>query len=305
MKLSKRNSFPVLAILLVMQACEMPAANTPPPAGPDTLDTVVAETVIAARTQSAIPGTLLSPEPASSTFTPEPPPTQTSTITSTPTPVFTSTPLVPLISVSVATNCRSGPGRVYDYRGALLVGKTAEVLARDPAGNYWFIRNPDSEGEFCWVWGEYAAVSGYIAALPVYTPPPTPTPTFTPLPTFTPTPAPSFKASYSSMDTCGTSWWVDIKLRNNGSVSFKSYGITVKDITTDFTLTDLSDGFTDIDGCLAMTTKDIIAPQDTYLLSAPAFSYNLAGHELRLTLTLCSGTGQKGLCTTDKFDILP
>jgi hypothetical protein len=194
---------------------------------------------------------------------------------------------------------------VYDYRGALLVGKTAEVLARDPSGNYWFIRNPDSEGDFCWVWGEYATVSGYIAALPVHTPPHTPTPTFTPLPTFTPTPAPSFKASYSSMDTCGTSWWVDIKLRNNGSVSFKSYSLTVKDVTTDFTLTDLSDGFTDIDGCLAMTTRDIIAPGDTYLLSAPAFSYNLAGHELRLTLTLCSGTGQKGLCATDKFDILP
>ena len=62
----------------------------------------------------------------------------------TPTPVFTSTPGIPLISVTVATNCRVGPGKVYDRVGALLVGQVAEVVGRNLNGNYWYIRNPNT-----------------------------------------------------------------------------------------------------------------------------------------------------------------
>jgi hypothetical protein len=188
---------------------------------------------------------------------------------------------------------------VYDYEGALLVGETAEVFARDPTGNYWYIRNPDSGAEFCWLWGNYATIVGNVSILPVYTPPPTPTATLTP------TPAPSFKASYSSLDLCNTDWWVDLKITNNGSVSFKSVNILVRDTVTDVEKVDLSDGFTDLDGCLKTTTKDIIAPGDTYLLSAPPFAYDPTGHKLRVTLTLCSDTGQKGKCITNKFDLTP
>jgi hypothetical protein len=303
MDLSRRITIPVLALLLSVLACEAPVTFTPAP-DLNQLNTAVAQTVNAALTLSIVPGSSLPTGTSTSTFTPEAP-SLTPTETSTPTAVFTFTPLVPLISVSVATNCRSGPGKVYDYRGALLVGMSAEVLARDPSGNYWYIRNPDSEGNLCWVWGNYATISGNILNLPVYTPPPTPTPTFTPLPTLTSTPAPFFKASLSSLDSCATSWWVDIKLKNNGAVSFKSYSITIKDRATDVTQADLSDGFTDIDGCLLTTTKDSIAPQETYLLSAPAFPYNLAGHELHIILTLCSETGQKGICATDKIDLTP
>ena len=92
------------------------------------------------------------------TFTPLPP-TNTPTPTLSPTPIFTFTPLTPQISVSVATNCRAGPGKAYDRVGALLVGEFAQVVGRNPTGNYWYIRNPDSSTGFCWVWGEYATLS--------------------------------------------------------------------------------------------------------------------------------------------------
>ena len=91
-------------------------------------------------------------------------PTQTPSATA----FFTVTSSVPQIRVSVPTNCRVGPGKVYDLVGALLVGEVAQVIARDPTGNYFYIPNPDSPGDYCWVWGEYATISGSLAGIPIY-----------------------------------------------------------------------------------------------------------------------------------------
>jgi len=127
--------------------------------------------------------------------TPERDTPQSSIPTETPSPTFavtatvtlTPTPEVPTISVSMDTNCRKGPGTVYDYIGALLVGETAEVVGASMDGEYWIIKNPDRAGE-CWLWGRYATVTGPTEALPKYTPPPTPTPIATATPTVTATP---------------------------------------------------------------------------------------------------------------------
>lgn len=105
------------------------------------------------------------------TETPAPTMTMTATIT------LTHTPEQALVSVSTDTNCRSGPGTIYDYVGALLVGEQAEVVGRTEDGNYWIIKNPDRDGE-CWLWGQYANVQGETTLLPMYTQPPTPTPAF-------------------------------------------------------------------------------------------------------------------------------
>lgn len=309
MKLSRRISIPALAVFLGVLACEVPATATPAPADLNLLNTIVAGTVIAARTQSMVPGSPMPVETASGTFTPESPAltsteTATATITSTSTPIYTFTPLVPLISVSVATNCRSGPGKVYAYRGALLVGMSAEILARDPGGNYWYIRNPDSADNFCWVWGEYATITGNVLSLPIYTPPPTPSVTFTPLATLTPTPGPGIKISYTSMDSCA-GWWVEFKLTNTGGINLRSVEIEVFDSDTHVTLTNLTDGFTDNNGCLTSTTKDVLIPENSTVVSAPAFAYDPSGHEIELTVTACSKTGQSGLCNKRKIEFIP
>ncbi|HEY6074991.1 MAG TPA: hypothetical protein VIV15_16835, partial [Anaerolineales bacterium] len=223
---SSNRIFPAITLLaLIAIACGMTPSI--PTLAPNTISTLIQGTVDAALTQSAVPilPFLTPSETGTPTFTLTPePPTLTPTSTLTPTPTLTFTPIIPLISVSVPTNCRSGPGKVYDYRGALLVGEVAEVLARDPTGNYWYIRNPDSAGNFCWLWGRYATITGNSLILPVYTPPPTPTPTFTPKPTFTPTASPNFKAAYTSLDTCN-GWWVEVSLKNTGTVTFRSVGI--------------------------------------------------------------------------------
>jgi hypothetical protein len=265
--------------------------------------------VIADLTQNAPQPTLSATleSTSTSTFTPTFTPTETLTPTSTlsATPTLTFTPLVPLISVSVATNCRNGPGKVYDLVGALLVGVVAEVYGRDPTNNYWYIRNTDWGAEYCWVWGEYATLTGPFLLLPIFTPPPTPTPTFTPSPTLTPTPSPAFKADYTSLDTCNGSWWLEIALKNRGTVPLKSVNISVTDKATGVVVVNLVDGFTNLDGCLSKTTKDTLGPGDTYQLSGPAFNYNPAGHEIKVVITLCSDTGQKGLCATNKFEVIP
>jgi hypothetical protein len=269
-------------LLIVSLACVLPGTTTP---DPNFINTAIAQTIEAGVTQAAssdVPIILESPT-ITQTFTPELP-TLSPTVTLTPTPVFTSTPLIPLISVSVATNCRVGPGRQYDRVGALLVGELAEVYGRDPTGAYWYIRNPDSGPEFCWLWGEYATLVGNTGNLPVYTPPPTPTP------------APNFNGIYVGRDTCTGGWWVEIELENTGGIPFKSMSLTVRDTETNIVLSLYADGFTDKDGCNNSVKRDNLDPGDTRIVSSPAFSYDPDGHKMRATVTLCSSLGQTGIC---------
>jgi hypothetical protein len=104
-----------------------------------------------------------------------PSPTATFTVTPTATITLTPTSAVPMVSVSENTNCRTGPGVVYDLVGALVIGEQAVVVGKYTAGNYWIINNPNGSGT-CWLWGQYATVTGNTVGLPEYAPPPTPTP---------------------------------------------------------------------------------------------------------------------------------
>lgn len=307
MSYSSRLSLTMITLSIVVLACALPTITLQDQGA---ISTAAAQTVIAGFTQVAASFTaFLTLQEPTLTFTQEPPTltstfTETPTQTLTPTPLFTSTPVVPQISVSVPTNCRNGPGKVYLQVGALLVGETAQVYGRDPTSRYWYIPNPDSSSEFCWVWGEYATLTGNTAFLPFYTPPPTPTPTLTPTPTFTPTPSPGFEASYSSLDTC-VGWWVEIKLKNTGSIHFKSMGITIKDTVTDIVIANFMDGFTNIDGCLSTTTRDTLGVDKTYVISAPAFNYDPSGHKIRVTIILCSDVSQNGKCATNTITFTP
>lgn len=301
MPYSIRVSLTVIALSIVLLACALPAITLQDSGA---ISTSAAQTVIAGFTQAAVL-TVLSPaiQEPTLTFTPVIPTitltsTETPTQTLTVTPWFTPTPLVPQISVSVPTNCRRGPGKVYQMEGALLVGEVAQVYGRDPTGGYWYIRNPDSSSGYCWVWGEYATVTGNVSFLPVYTPPPTPTPTFTP------TPSPAFEAVYTSMDSC-VGWWVEVRLHNTGSIPFRSMGITVRDVDTDTVLANFTNGFTNTEGCLSSDTKDTLSPGKTRVISAPAFTYDPTGHKIRATIILCSDTGQSGTCVTQKINFTP
>jgi uncharacterized protein YgiM (DUF1202 family) len=71
---------------------------------------------------------------------------------------------LPVLSVSVNTNCRSGPARAYSLIGWLLVGEQAVVVGQNQALNYYVIQNPRGAGN-CWLWGQYAAVYGDLSSV--------------------------------------------------------------------------------------------------------------------------------------------
>ncbi len=246
---------------------------------------------------SATPASTLTSIPPTSTFTPLPP-TWTPTATLTPLPIHTVTPLVPMMSVSVPTNCRVGPGKIYRIVGALLANRMVQIYGRDPGSDYWYIRNPDANTQFCWVWGQYATFTGLISAVPVFTPPPTPKPTATE------TPEPAFDASFAGLGACA-GWWVDIDLTNTGSLAFKSISLTVRDTVTTKVVASTANGFFQRTGCASSVTRKALLPGKDFTDSSPRFAYNITGHKMRAIITLCSDTGLNGTCITKAFLFTP
>jgi len=280
----------VTVLLIASLACALPGIPAPTQ-DLNFLGTAVMSTIVSGATQTALGGVpveLVDTPTAGPTFTPS----STPSATISPTPVFTATAVVPLISVTVPTNCRVGPGRVYDRVGALLVGEVAEVVGRNQNGNYWYIRNPNNPNGYCWLWGEYATLTGSFAALPVFTPPPTPTP------------MPAFAADFDGLESCN-GWWTDILLTNTGGISFESISMTVRDQATDVVVSMYSDIFDDVDGCSDIFTRERLNAGDSRVVSGPIFSYNPTGHKLRATITLCSRDGQNGTCITSTINFTP
>jgi hypothetical protein len=93
------------------------------------------------------------------------------------------TPSIPLVSVSVDTNCRTGPRSDYGHLTTIPVGVEVEVIAIFPGSDYAVIQRPDGSGD-CWLWLRYANRSDFSEYnLPAATQPPTPVATKTAVPT--------------------------------------------------------------------------------------------------------------------------
>ena len=159
-----KKLFPVFIVLLAATlACNLPAGVTPAATAEPQIS-ITSQVLVEVPVTGATETPTVVPS-VTATFTPEP----TATITLTPTSA------VPMVSVSENTNCRTGPGVVYDLVGALVVGQQAVLVGKYTAGNYWIINNSNGSGT-CWLWGQYATVTGNTLGLPEYAPPPTPTP---------------------------------------------------------------------------------------------------------------------------------
>ena len=291
----KKHSFLtfISALLLASFACVLPGASAPAPVmDQNAINTSIAQDIAARQTEAA----LANPPTATFTAAPETP-TLTLEPTLQPTLDVTATLETPMISVSTDTNCRVGPGAIFQRVGILLVGETAEIVGREPRGEYWYIRNPDGDSdsesaEFCWVWGEYATVTGNTLPL-LFLSPAAPPPT-------------SFSAAFEKMETC-TTWWVDFKLVNASGVSFKSVNIVVTDTDTD-PVTKVSlkaNEFTNNDGCDQPVTTATLIAGASLTVSSPLFPYNFSGHDLNAKITLCTDTDQGGTCVTQELNFTP
>ncbi len=306
----KRASLMLFVLLFAGFACDLSSLNL---SGQNPQATSLAETLSAILTASQ-PAIIIMPEVVTPTDTIAPPseapgstpiPTLTPTLTLTPyltpmpLPIYTPTPVVPSITVSVPTNCRIGPGIPYDIVGALFPGELAQVLAVDPTHQFYYIPNPDSPGDYCWVWARYATITGSTNLLPIYTPPPSPTPTNTA------TPAPGFDLSFEGLVGCPGAWWLQYKLKNTGQIAFQSIGMIVNDTTNDTTASSISDNFFDQSDCSTTSSRAQLLPGKAATVSPISLSYDPSGHKFKATVTLCSQDGQNGMCVTRTITFKP
>jgi hypothetical protein len=182
--------FIINLLLVVVTACQPPATPTRPPAE----ETIIALIqTITAQAAVGVPNTALPSElpaistlpsatiaPAAETAAMETPsiPTATNqplveasaTPYVAPTITVTSSPAVPLVSVSSETNCRTGPSQNYKLVGKANVGTKFVVVGKYAPTNYWVIKLAD--GRECWLWNEYATFEGNVNSLPEYSPAP-------------------------------------------------------------------------------------------------------------------------------------
>ncbi|MBM3151623.1 MAG: SH3 domain-containing protein [Chloroflexi bacterium] len=294
-----KKAFIILACiqLISLAACNLPNANNQIPPAEQTsiaatgISISVAQTIAAG--QSNLPGT--TPQVDIPVSSPGP--------SLTPYPSQTFTPSVPMISVSQDTNCRTGPGTIYPRVTTLNVGETSEVIARDPSASSWYIRNPDNPTGFCWVWGQYATVTGNSGALPVFTP--MPTPTFT----LTPTPPIDYTVTYLSMISCAGTYAFRFNVKNIGTLLWDSIRIVATDNTTSTTTTHTLDSFRSYsDGCpLEMDQNDLAPGESGFVANASPghFGYNPAGHSITAVFTLCSQNGLLGTCLSKTINFTP
>ena len=116
--------------------------------------------------------------PVSTVVLPSNTPTSQPTIAASPTLTYS----VPMLTLRDATNCRTGPGVSYEIVVTYPIGQSLEILGRYEPGNFWLVKSSESPNGSCWLWGEYADVSGSTWATAAVTPPSTPIASVTPRP---------------------------------------------------------------------------------------------------------------------------
>ncbi|MFZ5909394.1 MAG: hypothetical protein ACOYYU_05205 [Chloroflexota bacterium] len=257
-----------------LQAGAQPAVSTPPEPGNVQLSVMQTLTAV------AISNPPQQPIPAFTASMSLPPPASISPTTS-----------VILITVSMDTNCRTGPGKVYDYLGALLAGEQTEVTGWDGAGEYWYVKNPDRPGGFCWLWGHYATVTGNTSTLPVFTPQPTPGP------------VPAFAFSYTKWGVGPGYQCLLFDVENTGGLTWESYSLSVHDTTHGDTGTTSGNEFTAYDQwCTNTGSLSNLTAGETGTASVITYmTHNPAEDHFNATLTLCSANGLAGQCLTQSI----
>jgi len=153
--------------------------------------------------------------------TPSPP-------TNTPAPTATETPSVPMARVVSGANLRSGPSTVFEPPvSSIAANQEAEIVARNPAGDWYKIRYFNSTA---WIFSSLVETTGNVGSLPVDAGPPTPVPaTATPLPTATPVPNPvNLIVSNIGIDPhpleCGEASEITVTVTNNGTANAENGG---------------------------------------------------------------------------------
>lgn len=262
--------------VLNVSACNMPVSDAPvetsTPAATATIDLSATQTMQA----KLIP-----------THTP----TVTLTETATLEPSATSTPEPPQAEVLRVSNCRVGPGGLYDLVAKYEAGQMLDVVAKDLGGGYWFVQNPDKQEEQCYLLAQNIRITGDTQLLPKLTPLPSPTA------------APYFEISFRKFDICENRNYVVFDIENLGSFPFRSVYIRVTNGKTGESVEQAYNAFDLRVKCvLAKNIAPLEVGKSGYVYS-PQFKWSGHGEKLRATIMACTEKNLKGSCVTQSVDI--
>lgn len=301
--------FILLFLLLLIPACNIPAnsqLSTPDiQQAVDSTNTRVAENLVATaaletQVAAALASTLSAMTPEIPvTSTPEPLP-----VTSPGTGEVTMTSAVPMLSVSVETYCRTGPGTVYESLGILPIGQPAEVIARNEYSDDWLIKLPSNQPTSCWVYGRYASISGDTQSIPRVTPPPTPTPFA------------DFEVQYTGIVICFASYALRFNVLNTGQVAWESIQIVFDNQTRNIIDAYKSDNFQAYPHACGVMESDypVLPPGDLLPVTSVSpwlnggaghLGYDPEGDKILVTIMLCDQDGLKGTCVEHSFEVNP
>jgi hypothetical protein len=291
-----------LLLLLMLCSCNFPSAQQA------TVDPYLMETIVAQNVQLTVLSRDLATA-AAQTPTPASLPSEglgSPTLTLTPKILSTPTPKELTLTINQNTNCRKGPANYYALVVTLKAGDKVVVLGRNAHSDYYNVLPSASASTSCWVWGNYATLSGNTGGLPVFTAVPGPTLTFTP--TRTPTQAPSFSGSYLSLNNCGAEYSLRFYIKNSGNLTWQSITVNILDNSTSTTFSHSSNTFTDYGGCTAgVSQKDLAKGEDGYVATynPGQFGYDPTGHVLTVTVTLFSEDDFKGTAASQTYTVTP
>jgi hypothetical protein len=219
-------------------------------------------------------------------------PSSTATLalpTDTPSQTLTPTSGRVMITLSKNTNCRAGPDTQFDLVGVMKVGEEAEAVGRNEDGTYFVIHLPSNPAKTCWLWSQWAAADGNAEGLPVMPSPATPTYY----------PRPDLTLTYLGITVCAPQYALKIQVNNTGNVALESVRMTVEDITGGSTFTHIADLFRWYNGCGVAGSIDPLEPGASAVVSnrnPGQFTYDPAGHNLHVTVRVCTEDGLAGIC---------
>ncbi|HET9913484.1 MAG TPA: hypothetical protein VFQ13_16430 [Anaerolineales bacterium] len=266
-------------VAIVLSACNMPAVNATSEA------TAQAE-------QSATKDVSLIELTATQTeVIPTDTPTVTPTETMTPEPSATATPEPPMAKVVRESNCRIGPGELYELVAKYQVGQILEVAARDLGSSYLFVRNPEKPEEQCYLLAQNMTITGETTALPRYTPPPSPTA------------APYFNLTFKKFEACNGVDFAVFTVENTGSTPFRSAYIKVINQKANLSVEQALDAFDLRVKCVLAKNIAPLEPGGTGYVASPPFKWSGHGSKLRAVIMLCTEKNLKGSCVTQTTDI--
>ncbi|HSB91411.1 MAG TPA: hypothetical protein VLD63_15450 [Anaerolineales bacterium] len=268
-----------LIVAASLGACNLPLGLLGPSSDGAATQTLAA---LATQVQATLVGL---PTPAEVTAVPSATPIPPGEPSATPTIPPSPTAVSPVARVNENTNCRTGPGTIYDHDYTALKGSALDIVGQSSVPEYVIVAVPGEPGHTCWLWTRYVTVEGDLSRLPVSTPPPTPTPSL------------GFTLSYSYMEGC-VGWDPGFKVVNTGNVAFLSGKVKAKDTDTDTTESDTTDVFDKRNGCAVDHSIPQLDPGDTGYIYANSFLYDPTGNDFEATVTLCTGPGLTGQCIT-------